>query len=101
VAGQFRTQSGSVSAANNTFTTLVDINDNGGLYIFQMWVSSQPSDYSAWAVVADSGASSTTPVILTQNNSGNSSFQISGSNVQAKQATGITATINWSYMRIF
>jgi hypothetical protein len=69
VAGQFRTQSGSVSAANNTFTTLVDINDNGGLYIFQMWVSSQPSDYSAWAVVADSGASSTTPVILTQNNS--------------------------------
>ena len=103
VGGYFRTQRGSnASVANDTFVTLVDLNDNGGLYIFQMWVGGNDTTRSAWAVIAEGGAGGTTPIVLTQNNAGGGSvFQVSGSNVQAKQVTGGAATINWAYLRIF
>lgn len=102
VSGVFRSFNGDVSVATNTFVTLFDVADGGGLYIVQMWLSGNGSTYNAWAVVADSGAGGTTPVILTQDGGGSGSlFQISGSNVQAKQLTGGLATINWSYIRLF
>lgn len=102
VSGVFRSFSGDVSAANNTFVTLFDATDSGGLYIVQLWVSGNGSAYNAWAVVANSAASASSPVILTQNGGGSGSlFQISSNNVQAKQITGGAATINWSYIRIF
>ena len=102
VSGVFRSFNGDVSVATNTFATLFDVADSGGLYIVQIWVSSNASTYNAWAVVANSGASASSPIILTQNNGGSGSlFQISGTNVQAKQLTGGVATINWSYIRIF
>jgi hypothetical protein len=102
VSGVFRSFNGDVSAANNTFATLFDVADSGGLYIVQMWVTGNGSTYNAWAVVADSGNAASTPVILTQDGGGAGSvFQISSTNVQAKQITGGVATINWSYIRIF
>tara|TARA_B110000503_G_scaffold139731_1_gene228825 strand:+ start:2949 stop:4358 length:1410 start_codon:yes stop_codon:yes gene_type:complete len=102
VSGVFRSFNGDVSVATNTFATLFDVADSGGLYIVQIWVSGSASTFNAWAVVADSGATASSPVILTQNDGGSGSlFQISGTNVQAKQLTGGSATINWSYIRIF
>lgn len=102
VSGVFRSFNGDVSVATNTFATLFNATESGGLYIVQIWVSGNGSNYNAWAVVANSGASASSPIILTQNDGGSGSlFQISGTNVQAKQLTGGVATINWSYIRIF
>jgi len=102
VSGVFRSFNGTVSVANNTFATLFDVADSGGIYILQIWVSGSASTFNAWAVVSDSGATASSPVILTQNDGGSGSlFQISGTNVQAKQLTGGVATINWAYIRIF
>lgn len=101
-SGGSRTRGGSVSANTATFTTLeTPTSAAQGLYLYQMWVGGQGSAYGAYAIVSMSGAGGSTGVILRQDNSGNSSFQMSGGAVQAQQASGSTATINWSVLRIF
>jgi hypothetical protein len=100
LGGLFRSFSGSVSAATNTYVTLFGA--SGGTissYLVSVWVSADDVvNYQANVIVNTQGGSSTKVTTIV----GGSLllFQMSGYNFQAAQLSGGTATINYSAIRI-
>jgi hypothetical protein len=100
LGGVFKSFSGSVSAATNTYVTLFGA--SGGTiasYLVTVWVSADDvGNYQANVIVNTQGGTSTKVTTLVAGSL--LGFQMSGYNFQATQNSGGTATINYSAIRI-
>jgi len=100
VGGVFRSFSGSVVAATNTYVTLFGA--SGGTiasYLVSVWVSADDVvNYQANVIVNTQGGTSTKVTTIVGGNL--LAFQMSGYNLQAAQLSGGTATISYSAIRI-
>jgi hypothetical protein len=100
LGGLFKSFSGSVSAATNTYVTLFGA--SGGTiasYLVSVWVGADDvANYQANVIVNTQGGSSTKVTTIVSGNL--LIFQMSGYNLQAAQLSGGTATINYSAIRI-
>ena len=99
IAGAFRSFSGSVSMATNTYTTLFTAPSAFGSYMVTVWINADDCiNYQANIIVnTQPNGSAKLNVIVSANLFG---FQMSGYNVQVAQNSGGTATVNYQAMRI-
>jgi Collagen triple helix repeat (20 copies) len=97
--GKFKTVSGSVSAANNTATTLFTAPTALTAWLVTINVDADSVLYAATYVVNTQGGSSTVATLLYKG--ANVSISVSGYSVQATQTSGATATIQYSAVRIY
>lgn len=99
-SGIFQTISGSVSTASGATTTIATANQNypQATYIVSCGVSSgAPGNYSAVAIVS---ADNNVLRVTNLQTATNMTISVSGTNVQATQTSGGTATILYSLIRI-
>ena len=99
-AGVFQTVSGSVSTASGAATTIASANQNysQATYIVSCGVSSAaPNTYSAVAIVS---ADNNVLRITNLQTATNMTISVSGTDIQAQQTSGGTATILYSLIRI-
>jgi hypothetical protein len=99
-SGVFNTLNGSVSTASGAATTIATANQNYAFatYIVSCGVSSgAPSAYSAVAIVS---ADNNVLQITNLQTATNMTISVSGTNIQATQTSGGTATIIYSIIRI-
>lgn len=90
-----RSIGGNTSALNNTFTTLFTA--AVGTYLIYMRLGGAGTLYLAEGIACFDTAAGT--MLHTANNA-NAALQISGMDVQGKQVSGGTATINWVALKI-
>jgi len=92
--------SGDVSMASNTPTTIYTISGIRGLYTIYVSVPSQdslPANYSAYAIIAWDSASAK---IMQQTNAGNLFITLSSNNIQVEQTNGATQSVTYRLIKI-
>jgi hypothetical protein len=98
-AGVFTTLKGSVSAGSGVATTLATVPSSSiGLYVVTCGLAANdPTNYTAIAFVS---IDSSTLRLTSLQTATNMTISISGLNIRAAQASGITATILYNLTRI-
>lgn len=89
---------GAVACNNTVATTLFAIPATAGKYEVYVWVSGQGAAYTAKVTIVQSGAGGAAPQLLgNAAASASIALSLSGSNLQATQSSGGTATVNYGY----
>ncbi len=95
--GSTQTTSSTASVATATATTVFTLPASAGAYQVFVWLTAGGSTYQSFATLMCDG---TTLARIGGTNGANMTITVSGRNVQVTQSSGVSQTVQWSYVRL-